>query len=898
MKPWVNIIRENAICLGGHKDYVFACLCHMLYCIETSTRYNLAFFILKRMEKTRNKPKELLPYGMLLTRLFKHVVSVFPDFGVDVAEEIQEKHAKCLMLLTADVKCCCWYKIEEMAKYLILLVWLARKNELKAHGTLLMALPDKHQLKFNSHKDAKNLMEAIKKRFGGNTETKKEDINLKFLRSLPFEWRTHTLIWRNKTNLEEQSLDDLFNSLKIYEDEVKSSSSIDADDLEEMDLKWQMAMFTMRARRFLQRTRRNLRANGPTSMGFDMSKVECYNCHRKGYFARECRSPKDTRRNEEEPTNYSLMAFSSSSSSSDNEVDSCLKACTKAYAQLQSHYDKLTADFRKSQFDAILYQTGLESVEARLLVYQQNESVFEEDTKLIKLEVQLRDNALVSLRQNLEKVEQERDDLKLKYQSGNGYHAVPPPYTGTFTPPKPDLVFNNSPNVVETDHPAFNVKLSPPKTDQDLSHTIRPSAPIIEDWVSNSEDESETKIPPNVPSFVQSTEQVKSLRPFVQHVETSIPPKTTIPMPTSNGKCRNRKACFVGDHKHYAPITHPNPQRHIVLAAVLTQSKPILITAVRPVSTAVPKISVTRPRHANTVVTKTSSPTRRHINHSPSPKVSNAPLIVTAVKALMGNPQHALKDKGVIDSGCSSHMTGNMSYLSDFEELNSGYVAFGGLENQLSLKVKVIKSDNGTEFKNHDVNQFCGMKGIKRKFSVPRNPQQNGIAERKNKTLIEVAKTMLADLLLPISFWAEAVNTACYVHNRVLVTKPPNKTLYELLHGRTPSIGFMRPFGCPVTILNTLYSLGKFDGKVDEGFLVGFSVNSKAFRVFNIRTQIVQETLHVNFLENKPNVTGGAFSTVIVSSSWSDIVDREMRLGVFVEIYEEGFKIRSIDSSC
>nr|GFC08969.1 hypothetical protein [Tanacetum cinerariifolium] len=228
---------------------------------------------------------------------------------------------------------------------------LARKNKLKAHGTLLMALPDKHQLKFNLHKDAKSLIEAIEKRFGGNTETKKvqktllkqqfenfsegldqihdrlqklvsqleihgvslsqEDVNLKFVRSLPSEWKTHTLIWRNKTDLEDKSLDDNFNSLKIYESEVKHSSSvgteshnlafvsstltdsttdsvsadvnvfdvgtklpqldnddlkqIDVDDLEEIDLKWQMAMLTMRARR-------------------------------KGHFARECRSPKDSRR--------------------------------------------------------------------------------------------------------------------------------------------------------------------------------------------------------------------------------------------------------------------------------------------------------------------------------------------------------------------------------------------------------------------------------------------------------------------------------------------------------------------------------------------------------------------------------------------------------------------------
>ncbi|GKC71716.1 putative ribonuclease H-like domain-containing protein [Tanacetum coccineum] len=154
------------------------------------------------------------------------------------------------------------------------------------------------------------------------------------------------------------------------------------------------------------------------------------------------------------------------------------------------------------------------------------------------------------------------------------------------------------------------------------------------------------------------------------------------------------------------------------------------------------------------------------------------------------------------------------------------------------------------------MNQFCEMKGIKREFSVAGTPRQNGIAERKNRTLIGAAKTMLADSKLPTTFWAEAVNTACYAHNRVLVIKPHNKTSYELFHGRKPSLSFMRPFGCPVTILNTLDHLGKFDGKADEGFFVGYSVNSKAFRVFNSRTRIVEETLHITFLENNPNVEG------------------------------------------
>ncbi|GKD65673.1 ribonuclease H-like domain-containing protein [Tanacetum coccineum] len=125
-----------------------------------------------------------------------------------------------------------------------------------------------------------------------------------------------------------------------------------------------------------------------------------------------------------------------------------------------------------------------------------------------------------------------------------------------------------------------------------------------------------------------------------------------------------------------------------------------------------------------------------------------------------------------------------------------------------------------------------------------------------SRTLIEAARTMLADSLLPTIFWAKAVNTACYVLNRVLVTKPHNKTPYELIIGRPPSISFMRPFGCLVTILNTLDPLGKFNRKADEGFLVGYSVNSKAFRVFNTNTRKVEENLSVNFLKNKPNVAG------------------------------------------
>nr|GEV46058.1 hypothetical protein [Tanacetum cinerariifolium] len=214
-------------------------------------------------------------------------------------------------------------------------------------------------------------------------------------------------------------------------------------------------------------------------------------------------------------------------------------------------------------------------------------------------------------------------------------------------PPKPDLVFHNAPNDVETVHTAFHVELSPTKPDKDLSPTPRPLTPIIEDWVSDSEADSEAQIPQNVPSFVQPIEQVKSPRPSVQHVETSIlttNPMITIQKPTSNGNRRNRKACFV-------------------------------FTAV------VPKPHVTRPRQAKPIVTKPHSPPRRHINRSPSPKASNFPLKVTDVMVPRVNAAkgvHGNWDKGVIDSGCSRHVIGNMSHLSNFEELNGGNVFFGG----------------------------------------------------------------------------------------------------------------------------------------------------------------------------------------------------------------------------
>ncbi|GJU57091.1 ribonuclease H-like domain-containing protein [Tanacetum coccineum] len=314
-------------------------------------------------------------------------------------------------------------------------------------------------------------------------------------------------------------------------------------------------------------------------------------------------------------------------------------------------------------------------------------------------------------------------------------------------------------------------------------------------------------------------------------------------------------------------------------------------------------------------------------------------MLLTYLKAVV----LLLKDLTMVDlqrqdSMSSRHMTGNKSFLTDHQEINGGFVAFGGSPkggkitgkskirtgkldfedvyfvkelkfNLFSVSQMRDKKNNvlftkteclvpSPDFKLLDESQVllkrsqnettCTVLILKKKKNVviqegltclfakdtidesnlwhrrlghinfkTRNKLVRGnLVRGLPSKLFENDHTCVAYSLLPTTFWAEAVNTACYVQNRVLVTKPHNKTPYELLHGRPPSISFMRPFGCPVTILNTLDPLGKFDGKADEGFLVGYFINSKAFRVFNTRTRKVEENLHITFLENKPNVAG------------------------------------------
>ncbi|RVW47390.1 Retrovirus-related Pol polyprotein from transposon RE1 [Vitis vinifera] len=212
------------------------------------------------------------------------------------------------------------------------------------------------------------------------------------------------------------------------------------------------------------------------------------------------------------------------------------------------------------------------------------------------------------------------------------------------------------------------------------------------------------------------------------------------------------------------------------------------------------------------------------------------------------------EDKWFLDSGCSRHMTGDESKFAFLTKRKGGYVTFGdnakGRIIGQGFTVTCIRSDHGREFENFDFEEYCNKHGINHNFSAPRTPQQNGVIERKNKTLQEMARTMLNENNLPKYFWAEAVNTSCYVLNRILLRPILKKTPYELWKNKKPNISYFKVFGCKSFILNTKDNLGKFDAKSDVGIFLGYSTSSKAFRVFNKRTMVIEESIHVIFDES------------------------------------------------
>nr|GEW76485.1 putative ribonuclease H-like domain-containing protein [Tanacetum cinerariifolium] len=788
---------------------------------------------------------------------------------------------------------------------------LARKNELKAKSTLLLAIPDENLLKFHGIKDEKSLWRAIKNRFGGNKESKKiqktimkqqyenftasrsegldktydrfqklisqleihgkvispEDANLKLLRSLPSAWNNIALIMRNKSDLDTlnntSSTNEAVNtandvsdassqrqaSSSTYADDVMFSffsnqsnslqldnedlEQIDTNDLREMDLKWQVAMLTMRVKRFIKKTRRNLNFNGKETVGFDKTKVECYNCHKRGHFARECRAPRNQRnrngdntrkvvpvetsanalvvtdgmgydwsyQTEEGPTDFALMAHSSSgsssSSSSDTEVHTYSKECLQSYQTLQKQYDQQREVLNKANLEIITYQLGLDSLEARIVVHEKNKAVYEENIAFLKYDVQVRDISIKDLKNQLENALKEKDDLKLKLENFE----------------------TSSKNLTKLMNSQISAK---DKTGLGYDSYMNENE-VIDNVVDSVFESHESDGDDN---------QVNDRFKKVEGYHAVLPPYT------GNFKHARADLFFAGldDSVYKSKVSETTTSKDSLETTISETSKvpvnnakqsfpraAISNSTARNVNIAASRPTVNGAKPSSNVFHRLHSPVRRTLYQIVAPKNSD-----------LKEKVNTAKDQGIFDSGCFRHLIGNKFYLLYYQDIDGVFVAFAG-----SPKGGKITGKGKIRSRKLDFEDVYFVKKLKfNLFSISQ------MCDKKNNVLFTETECLVLSLDFKL------------LDNRVLITKPHNKTSYELLIGRTPNLDFMRPFRCPVTILNTLDHLGKFEGKADEGFLVGYSINSKAFRVFNSRTRKVEENLHIKFLENKSNVAG------------------------------------------
>ncbi|GJX65634.1 reverse transcriptase domain-containing protein [Tanacetum coccineum] len=663
---------------------------------------------------------------------------------------------------------------------------ICKKNDVKAQSLLLMELPNEHQLTFNQYVDAQSMFVAIKARFGGNEATKRtqkaptsnmqgvvtppEDLNVKFLRSLPSEWDTHVVVWMNKPDFDTIGLDGLYKNFKIVEQKIKRStgaindeknlafltttgaSSInnintvnpevstgttkvntastetstasfsDAtvyaflstqpqgsqlvhedleqlhDDIcEEMDHKVEYGTLSMRARKFYQRTRRKIIIGGSNTAGCDKSKVECFNCHKIGHFARDARATqgKDNRNwnqggsskavriedasekamcaidgagfdwsdmaEEEIQANMALMAFSDAEVSNDK---SCSKSCLQNYEALKKQYDDLLVKLDDTAFKASTYKRGLSILEGQILKYKESEVLFSEEIALLKRSVGHKEYLMGLLKTELEKVKEEKEGFEFKIakfeksskdldqllasqitdksKKGFGYNAVPSPHPLILNRPTSlDLSYSGlqefkQPEVNEYGHIGYKCKAYLSLINTDFR-------------VEASKKARENNDAPIIEDWVSGDEDDVESIPKLEK-------KTVIPTVT--------KKEFV---KPKTPVRRsvscPNVHKCMVPRAVLMKTGLKTVNNARPVNT-VRSVNTARP----------FSTARQNVN------------------TVMSNSQ--LNDKGFVDSGCSRHMSGNIAHLSDFKDFDGGYVTFGGGANGGRITGKgTIKTD-------------------------------------------------------------------------------------------------------------------------------------------------------------------------------------------------------------
>ncbi|GJU23997.1 ribonuclease H-like domain-containing protein [Tanacetum coccineum] len=387
------------------------------------------------------------------------------------------------------------------------------------------------------------------------------------------------------------------NGSQLVHEDLKQ---IHKDDLEEMDLKWQLALLSMRARKYYQRTGKKITSNRSDIAGYNKSKVECFNCHKMGHFARECRGPRNqesrarnqdsSRRtvnvedisskamvaidgagfdwsymaDEEVPTNLALMAFS------DSEVhNTCSNTCLKSFETLKTQLDNLRVEFNKSEFNLATYKRGLASVEEQLVFYKKNKVMFCDQIAVLKRDASFKDSEINALNIQIEKLKKEKESNQIKIDNfenasksldkligsqifdnnrkGVGYNVVPPPPTGLFAPPTIDLSNSGLKEFQQPEFEGYGFKVNK-SVCENSSNEIKKTtdAPIIKDWVSDcDEDESEVRIlkSDNVQQKPKQANQPRKVSKNPRYNRTNWNEKKTQKLGV--GFQFTKKACFV-----------------------------------------------------------------------------------------------------------------------------------------------------------------------------------------------------------------------------------------------------------------------------------------------------------------------------------------------------------------
>nr|GEV03275.1 hypothetical protein [Tanacetum cinerariifolium] len=708
------------------------------------------------------------------------------------------------------------------------------QRESKARTTLLQSIPDDHVADFHYMDDARDIWNTVKARMKKimsqlnqlKAKPEDEDINLKFLSALPSSWSQVALTLKTKGGLELLSFDDFATSASkkmSYGDSLSYSSSttystptnskngshrsgnviedvlqsfvadtkpeqqlayedfeqIEKLDLEETDLKWQMAMLSVRVHKFEQKAGRKIDFDKKESARFNKKKVRCYKCQQKGHFAKECRAKggndkhiyssfkiKEIRKKEED--SKALITVDTLVDWIDHDGESDGVIASKEFGMIASC--DIEDAFKEGAAKTYNLITGSDTEEATA----EDEGIFDSGCSR-------------SMTGNKERLDDFQKFQGKRVRFGGGEGRI----TGKGTIRTPTLDFKNVYYVKELQQ--FNLFS-----------------------ISQIYDKKNRVLFINTECLVLS----KDFKlPDESMVVLRVPRKHNLYTINFNNLCpRGNLACLVAHASVDESVKWHRRMGHVNYKNMNRLAKGKLVRGLPP--------KLFKNDH-------------------------------TCVGCCKGK-QHEAFYKAIDDVSSIfeplfcwvfflEHKDETYPILKDFINL---------VENQLNKKVKAIRCDNGTKFKNALMIEIYGSKGIKREYSNARTPQQNGVAERKNRSLIEAARTILADSKLPTMFWTEVVRTACYVLNRVSVTRPYNKTPYALLTGNIPSVSHFKPFGCHATILNTSDHLGKFDGKADEGYIVGYYASNKAYRVYNVPNKRVEETMNLRFLEVKLNVQG------------------------------------------